>query len=142
MDGHEVRVERTIRAGPERVWRVLTEPDLVSRWMLGAEVRSTWTPGAPITWAGEYEGRGYEDRGEVLEVDPGRRLSYTHRSSDAEGVERPERRLAWTLDEAEGGAGATRLTLATTTGSPEETDQAEAGWAAILDLVRDLAEEA
>jgi hypothetical protein len=42
--------------------------------MFGSEVTTDWKPGSPITWKGEFEGRAYEDKGEVIAVEPGRRL--------------------------------------------------------------------
>ena len=69
-----------IAAGPERVWRALVDPDQVREYMFGAEVRSDWREGSPITWSGEWKGKQFEDKGEILEVAPARRLRYTHYS--------------------------------------------------------------
>jgi uncharacterized protein YndB with AHSA1/START domain len=70
--------ETDIQATPQRVWEALTDPAQVAKYMFGTRIESTWQPGTPITWRGEYEGKKYEDHGEVLEVVPGRRLKVTH----------------------------------------------------------------
>ena len=48
----------TIDATADRVWRALTDTDEVREWFFGTEQRSDWEPGSPITWSGDYDGRG------------------------------------------------------------------------------------
>ena len=67
-----------IGATPERVWQTLVDPDLVARYMHGTAVETDWTVGSPIVWRGEWQGRSYEDKGEVLAFEPRRRLAVTH----------------------------------------------------------------
>ncbi|MFE3546168.1 SRPBCC domain-containing protein [Nocardia sp. NPDC059177] len=80
MTGFVATAEVDIAASPQRVWAVLTDPAEVRRFMFGAEVRTDWRPGSSIVWQGEYQGRSYEDRGEVRAVEPGRLLELTHYS--------------------------------------------------------------
>jgi uncharacterized protein YndB with AHSA1/START domain len=46
--------------------------------MFGAQVASQWTAGSPIVWAGEWNGKAYEDKGVILELEAGRLLKYSH----------------------------------------------------------------
>src|SRR3954449_5295224 len=69
-----------IAASADRVWAALTQPDEISAWMTGSHVETTWKVGSAITWSGEYDGRAYQDRGQVLVVDEPRVLSMTHYS--------------------------------------------------------------
>ena len=48
--------------------------------MFGSKVVTDWVEGSPIVWKGEYEGKTYEDKGEVLEIEPERRLKVSHPS--------------------------------------------------------------
>ena len=48
--------------------------------MMGARVTSTYVVGVPITFDGEWDGKPFQDHGEILEVDRPRRLRYTHYS--------------------------------------------------------------
>ncbi len=83
--------------------------------MMGSKVDSTWTRGASITWSGEYDGKAYTDRGEVLDIDPPAHLKHTH-SVGGTGAHT----LDWTLDESDGD---TKLTLLQSgAGSKEEAD--------------------
>jgi len=66
--------EIEIAAPASKVWAALTDPEIIARYFFGSRVETDWQPGHPIIWRGEYEGRAYEDKGRVLEVDPNRRL--------------------------------------------------------------------
>jgi uncharacterized protein YndB with AHSA1/START domain len=129
---HDVTVTRTIHADSTRVWDVLTGPDNVEQWMMGAKVESTWQPGASIRWSGDYDGKSFTDTGEVVEAEPGRLLVHTHTSGGQ------EHRLRWKLDD---GDGSTKLTLVQSgASSAEEADQFKQSWGAMLDQLRDVAE--
>jgi uncharacterized protein YndB with AHSA1/START domain len=69
-----------VAASPERVWAALTEPDQIAAYMHGSLVTTTWEVGSPITWDGKYDGRSYQDKGEVLRYDEPHVLSVTHYS--------------------------------------------------------------
>ncbi len=68
----------TIDAPVAKVWDALVNPEMIKQYMFGAVAESDWKEGSPIVWKGEYEGRKYEDKGEIVEVEPGRRLKVTH----------------------------------------------------------------
>lgn len=75
MTGLIATAETDIDAAPERVWQALVDPDQIRQYMFGSQVVTDWRPGSPIVWKGKYEGRSYEDKGEVLQVEPARRLA-------------------------------------------------------------------
>ena len=99
-----------IEASPDEVWGLLTQrgpdPDI----MFGAEVVSDWQVGSPIRWKGEWEGKRFEDKGEVIEVDPPRRLVVTHFSPMSGDDDGPENYhlVSYSLDATDGG---TRVTF-------------------------------
>ena len=78
MKGRVATAETEIHAPAGKVWRALTDPDEIQKYMFGSRVETDWKPGSRITWKGEYEGKKFEDKGEVLEVVPERRLKVTH----------------------------------------------------------------
>ena len=73
MSEYVATAQCEIDASPEEVWRALTDPEVIKKYMFGSEVKTDWQPGSPITWQGEFEGRAYEDKGEIIAVEPGRR---------------------------------------------------------------------
>ena len=140
MAEHDVTVTRTIHADADRVWNVLTDSKLVSQWMMGARVESTWQPGASITWSGEQNGKPYQDKGKIIEVDPKSQLGYTHFSAMSGAEDKPENyhRVSWRLDPD---GSSTKLTLTQTgASSAKEAEQFKDGWNSMLGQFRDLAE--
>jgi uncharacterized protein YndB with AHSA1/START domain len=69
-----------VEAGPGRVWQALTDPADVKEYFLGTHVTSTWQPGEPVTFEGEWQGKPYRDKGTVLEARPNELLRITHYS--------------------------------------------------------------
>ena len=78
MTGLVATAETDIDATPARVWKALVDPEQIKEYMFGSQVVTDWQPGSSIVWKGDYEGKKYEDKGEVLEVEPNRRLKVTH----------------------------------------------------------------
>src|SRR6201987_1599911 len=65
-----------IRTTPERLWEAITDPEIRAKYNFGAGVNSDWTPGSRIQLASP-NANGLLADGEVLEVDPPRRLVHT-----------------------------------------------------------------
>jgi uncharacterized protein YndB with AHSA1/START domain len=65
-----------IRTTPERLWQAIIDPEIRSKYNFGAGVVSDWTVGSPLKMGSPAAGALLGD-GEVLEVDPPRRLVHT-----------------------------------------------------------------
>jgi uncharacterized protein YndB with AHSA1/START domain len=141
MSGHIATAHCEVNAPPERVWQALTEPELIKKYMFGSEVTTDWKPGSPITWKGEFEGRAYEDKGEVIAVEPGRRLEVTHFSPLTGQEDRPENyhRVRYELQQTSGGT-SVQLTQ-DNSGSAEEAEHSGANWQMMLDGLKMVAEQ-
>lgn len=139
--GFEATRTLRIAAPPSRVWATLTEPDLVREYMHGTNMATSWTVGEPITWAGEWQGKSYLDKGTVLEVDPIQHLRYTHWSPMGGSEDRPENYHTVSFDLAADGDG-TRLSL-TQDNNPTQAEaeaMAENNWGPMLDGLKATAE--
>jgi uncharacterized protein YndB with AHSA1/START domain len=64
-----------IRTTPERLWEAITDPEIRSKYNFGARVNSDWTPGSPYELT-HHGAPGPLAQGEILEVDPPRRLAH------------------------------------------------------------------
>jgi len=63
----------TINAPASKVWDALTKPELIKQCLFGTEVTTDWRVGSPITYKGEWEGKAYEDKGKVLQIEKEKR---------------------------------------------------------------------
>jgi uncharacterized protein YndB with AHSA1/START domain len=131
-----------IAAPPEAVWRALTDPALIAKYLHGTAVETDWVEGTPIIWRGEWQGREYEDKGEVLLVDPPYRLSVTHWSPLTGEPDEPANyhHVGYALEAI--GGGRTRLTLTHGNAPTQEAADAmvENGWRPTLDAIKQLVE--
>jgi uncharacterized protein YndB with AHSA1/START domain len=62
-----------IRTTPERLWEAITDPESRAKYQFGVSVKSDWTPGSRFEM-GHPNAPGLLGEGEILEVDPPRRL--------------------------------------------------------------------
>ena len=133
MAGLTATAQTDVAATPDRVWAVLTEPHEIAAYMLGSRVTTTWEVGASIIWEGEYGGRSYQDKGEVLAYEEPHVLSVTHYSPMMGKPDEPEsyHTLVYTLTATVDG---THLEL-TQDGcdSEEQAVQFSQNWQGMLD---------
>jgi uncharacterized protein YndB with AHSA1/START domain len=148
VDMNEVTAEATVDIDAPRsdVWRSLTEPERIKEYYLGADVQTDWQVGSPITFKGEWEGKPYEDKGEILAFEPERKLAYSHWSSMGGKPDAPENYhvVEVTLDERDS---ATRVNLRQSNleGGATKDDVAnreryEQTWTQMLDGLKKTAE--
>lgn len=123
-----------------RVWAALTEPEHVAKLMWGTQLDTTWQPGTPIFFRGEWEGNKYEDKGTVLTFEPMRRLSYDYRSSMSPLPDVPENYLIITYLLAETATGC-RLEIQQDN-SPDQTtsDHSQENWGSMLSQLKIMLE--
>jgi len=142
MLGHVAEASIIIAAPPERVWAALTEPAYVRQYLMGTVLLTDWKTGSPITWSGEWKGKPYTDKGEVIEVEEGRRLTYTHYSPLSGADDAPENyhTLWWSLEEVSGG---TRVVLnQDNNSSADEADRNRDNWQQVMASLKKVAEGA
>ncbi|EWT01576.1 ATPase [Intrasporangium oryzae NRRL B-24470] len=138
MTDHVARAEVMVDAAPDTVWGALTEPDQVRSWMVGTELSTDWRVGSPITWRGEMNGSPYEDKGEVLENDEPRHLSFSHYSPLMGQEDRPENYHTVTYDLAPTADGERTTVTLTQDGneSAEQARQFSENWQSMLDALK------
>ena len=79
-----------INTSVSRAWQALTDPDLIKQYMFGTTVKSDWKLGSAITYTGEWEGKSYEDKGQIMDVIPFKLLHTTYWSSMSGKLDKPE----------------------------------------------------
>jgi uncharacterized protein YndB with AHSA1/START domain len=87
-----------IRTTPERLWEAILDPEIRSKYTFGAAVSSDWTVGSRLEMSAP-KAPGLLGDGEVLEVDPLRRLVHTMRALWSDDVKNEGfSRVTWEIE--------------------------------------------
>ena len=128
-------IDTFIRATPEQVWRAITDPELTRGYYYGTDIVSSWEPGAP--WK-SVSGAELYLVGEIVEVDPPRRLVQTFQVAEGErAAADPPSTVTWELERDGDG---TRLRLSHEGLAPATYEYTEGGWEHILSGMKVLLE--
>lgn len=80
----------TIDADASEVWKTITIPRLIKKYLFGTNVTSDWKEGSPITYEGEYKGKAYKDKGVIKKLEPETIFQSTYWSSMGGKEDKPE----------------------------------------------------
>ena len=134
------QVAVTINASAPQVWKALTNPDLIKQYLFGTQVETDWRVGSPITYRGVWEGKSYEDKGKILQIEPNKLLVSTFWSSMGGKPDLPEnyQTLRYELTAA---GNATRLTIIQDNSvTQQDAEHSEQNWKMVLDGLKKLVE--
>ena len=100
--------EIEIRATPEAVWQAITDPEFTERYYHGSRIESDWKVGSHYAYVQPDGSVGIE--GEILEIDPPRRLvqTFSYRFRPELVADRPSR-VTWEIEPV--GDGESKLTV-------------------------------
>jgi uncharacterized protein YndB with AHSA1/START domain len=127
-----------IRTTPERLWSALTSPEFTRKYWYGTHQESDWEAGSP--WRLVFADGRVADTGEVVEIDPPRRLVLKWRNEfrpelNAEGYSR----CTLALEPVDG---AVKLTVTHTMDRAESKliEAVSGGWPQVLSNLKSLLE--
>jgi uncharacterized protein YndB with AHSA1/START domain len=135
------KASTTINAPVAKVWDALVNPKLIKQYMFGTNVVSDWKEGSPIVWKGEWEGKAYEDKGKILEMQPERLLRYSHFSPLSGLPEKPENYHTVSIELS--GKGAQTVVSLSQDNNPTEKarEDSEKNWGTMLAGLKKLLEK-
>ncbi len=130
----------TIDATRAEVWDALTNPQVIKQYMFGTNVVSDWRVGSPIVWTGEWQGRPYEDKGTILQIEPERLIKYSHFSPLSGQPDVPENYHIVTVELSNQGS-STRVTLKQDHNDTEQDrEHSQQNWQMMLESLKKLLE--
>ena len=124
-----------------KVWEALVTPAMIREYMFGTDAVSEWKAGAPIVWRGEWQGRPYEDKGQILQLEPERLLQYTHFSPLTGQPDVPENYHTVTISLSGRDAGTHVLLTQDNNASDDEREHTEQTWGMMLDGLKQFLEK-
>ncbi|HEU4424248.1 MAG TPA: SRPBCC family protein [Pilimelia sp.] len=129
-----------VDAKPSTVWAGITDPALITKIFFGARVETDWREGSPITFSGEWEGRPYVDKGEILRIEPEKLFQYSYWSPLSGTGDTPENYATITFRLVPGDGG-TELTVSQDNIAGEAARaQAASNWRLVLDNLKQATE--
>lgn len=135
------KVNRTIHATPARVWQALTDPAEIKEYLFGTDTQTDWKKGSPITYTGVWQGKPYEDKGVIKDIEPEKLLHTTYLSGMSGKEDIPENyaNVVYTLEKS---GDDTILTLTQDNIDSEEGKKhMEDNWAMVLDGLKKTVEK-
>ena len=109
--------------------------------MMGATVHSDWKKGSKITWEGEVKGKSFKDKGEILQIEPGKKLKYSHFSPLSGEKDVPENYHIVTIDLKEKSDQTIVSLSQDKNGTEKEKEESQKNWGMMLKGLKKTVEE-
>lgn len=130
-----------INTGTSAVWKAITTPETIKKYLFGTETISDWKVGSRITFKGIWDGKEYLDGGIILQLEPEKILQYTYWSSMSGTEDIPENYSTITFELVKENDG-TLLTLTNDNCKTEQMkDHLIENWKMVLNGLRALLEK-
>ena len=81
MKGLTLNQSISIDAPVSKVWDALTNRELIKIYFFGTDCMSDWKKGSPIVYRSVWEGKAYEDKGNIIDIEPEKFIFYNYWSS-------------------------------------------------------------
>jgi len=130
----------TINAPITTVWQALTDPSMIKQYFFGVETTGDWKEGNTIFYKGEWQGKKFESKGKVLQVEDQKMLRHSYWSNMSGLPNRPENYHIITYGlSAENGY--TKLNLKEENLADESMkDRSDKLWDTVFDKLKNLVE--
>jgi uncharacterized protein YndB with AHSA1/START domain len=135
------KASTTIDAPAGKVWNALTNPAMIKQYMFGTTVKSDWKKGSAITFKGEWQGKKYEDKGVILDIEPQRKLRYSHFSPLSGLPDKPENYHNVTIELSANGKQTVVSLAQDNSKTEEEREHSEKNWGMMLMSLKKLLEQ-
>ncbi|HEX2994432.1 MAG TPA: SRPBCC family protein [Anaerolineales bacterium] len=131
-----------IDAPATRVWQALVDPALIRQYLFDTEVTTDWKVGSPITYKGVWEGKPYEDKGTILQIEPETLLITTYWSAFSGLPDVPESYQTVRYELSPDGTTRTVLTVTQDNiTSEEDVPRFEQNWNMTLEAIKKVVED-
>lgn len=135
------KVSLDIKAPISRVWNALINPEKITKYLFGTKTTSDWKVGSSIKFTGEWEGKAYEDKGTILQIEKEKIFKYSYWSNFSGTADVPEnyQDITYSLKDQDG---VTTFTVVQENCKTEEIrDHSVKNWTSVMQCMKDLLEK-
>lgn len=139
-----IKKEIEFKASKEKVWDLLTNPEMTKQYMFGCKVLSNWNIGEPIVWEGLMEDGTKINyvKGNIIEHVPGEKVSFTMFDPNMGIQDIPENyvKLTYELSNVEIG---TKLAIiqgdfSGTENAENRFEESKKGWEMVIPIMKEM----
>ena len=84
------KISVTINAPARAVWQALIDPALIKQYFFGVDTIGNWKEGNTIIYRGEWQGKEFEGKGKVLQMEDEKLLRHSYWSDMSGQPDEPE----------------------------------------------------
>ena len=137
----KAQVSINIHASISNVWEALTNPEIIKKYFFGTNTITDWKVGSPIKFKGEWEGKTYEDKGTILEIQKNKLIKYDYWSSMSGIEDKPENYVIVTYQLSGGDENVNLSVLQENIPDEKMKAHSEQNWNKVLDGLKKVVEE-
>jgi uncharacterized protein YndB with AHSA1/START domain len=131
----------TIHAPVTDIWQALTDPEMIKHYFFGVETAGKWNEGNTIVYKGEWQGKKFEAKGKVLQMETQKLLRHSYWSNMSGLADMPQNYhiITYQLTPENG---STKLTLTEENLATKEMKESSARlWDMVFDNLKKLLEK-
>lgn len=140
MKKYSSKTSIEINAPVEKVWDALTNPEIVKKYLFGTNLKANWEIGGDITYSGEWEGKAYQDKGKIQDLEVNKKLHTTYWSSMSGTEDKEENYDAVDYDLEENDGKTTLSITQSNDRSQESVDHSMKNWEQVLGEMKKMLE--
>ena len=130
----------TIYASVSKVWDALTNPYLIKKYFFGTECITDWKKGSPIFYKGTYNGKSFEDKGNILDIEKENFILYNYWSSFSGTEDIPSNYVKIKYELSSNNDQTIFTVIQTGFKTQEALDHSYANWGYVLDGLKKMLE--
>ena len=130
-----------IKAPTKKVWEALINPELIKIYFFGTECISEWKKGSAILYKGTWEGKPYEDKGNILDIETEKFIHYNYWSSFSRTEDKLENYSEIKYELTVGNTETIFTIIQSGFKTQETLDHSDKNWGYIMDGLKKLCEE-
>lgn len=141
METRIIKKSIIINARAADVWKAITTPETIKKFLFGATIKTDWAVGGPISYSGTWKEKEYHDKGTILAFEENKKLEHTHWSSLSGTQDFPENYYTVTYEIEERENDTVLCISQTGTMSEDSYQHASQNWEGVLQKIKELVEK-